>query len=155
MCCQVWSAQMQKSGKAEGRWVRLKQWIVARSQRKKIEFSTTFIIRLWARREEIGKWVNGTVYMIKQWKNNHIMWKSGILLLYAPNGNQFRAPISQNHPIAWRDYDATAQSWHNPRENTAGIDTSACDIVSRVIVLGDQADGGNDDAPVRRVGRSW
>jgi hypothetical protein len=27
--------------------------------------------------------------------------------------------------------------------------------VSRVIVLSDQADGRNDDATVRRVGRSW
>jgi hypothetical protein len=45
--------------KAEGPWVRLKRWIVARSQRKKIKSRTTVIMRLWARREEIGKWVNG------------------------------------------------------------------------------------------------
>jgi hypothetical protein len=108
-------------------------------------------MRLWARREEMGKWVNVIIYMIKQWKNNYIVWKSGIWLLYAPNGNPFRAPISQNHPIAWRDSHATAQSWHNPRENRPGIDASAWGIVSRGLVLGDQADGGHDDAPVRRV----
>jgi hypothetical protein len=36
-------------------------------------------------------------------------------------------------------------------ENIPGIDASACDIVSPVIVLGNQADEGNDNAPVRRV----
>jgi hypothetical protein len=101
---------------------------------------------------KVGEW---NCLYDKAMKKNDIMWKRGILLFYAPNGNQFGAPISQNHPIAWRDYDATAQSWNNPRENTSGIGASACGIVSRVIVLGDQADGGNDDAPVRRVGRSW
>jgi hypothetical protein len=86
--------------KAERRRVRLKRWIVVSSQRKKINSRTTFLMRLWVRRDKMGKWVNGIVYMIKQWKNNYIMWKSGIWLLYAPNGNPFRVPISQNHPMA-------------------------------------------------------
>jgi hypothetical protein len=44
--------------RAEGRWVRLKGWIVVRSQRKKIKSRTTFIMRLWAKRGngKVGEW---------------------------------------------------------------------------------------------------
>jgi hypothetical protein len=37
-----------------------------RSQRKRIKARTMFLMRLWARRDEMGKWVNGIVYMIKK-----------------------------------------------------------------------------------------
>jgi hypothetical protein len=48
-----------------------------RSQRKKIKSRTTYLMKLWGRRDEMGKRVNGTVCMIEQWKK-HIMRKRGI-----------------------------------------------------------------------------
>jgi hypothetical protein len=51
-----------------------------RSQRKKIKFRTTFLMRLWARRDEMGKWVNGIVYMIKR-KNERIIYESSDIVV--------------------------------------------------------------------------